>query len=275
MLSLSVLLLLGVPMSIVALPSAPPRLDPVTAITQLIERVLPEQSSRFTLTLIPTRDGRDVMQLASDGAQIVVRGSSAIALASAFNWYLNDYLHTTYDWNTYTLTLPKGPLPLPPAAGTALVPRLSKWSAYDMAAVFFFIHCLSFFLSFFFSPLLPTFLPITQTASPIPFIYLHFIMYSFLDPPPGYYMNVCTYGYSLGFVGWDYWIKHLDWMALNGINLPLAFVGQEMVMMRVFMEHYNLTLADMQAFFSGPAFLPACSVDGGEDDAFGDTCVYI
>ena len=23
------------------------------------------------------------------------------------------------------------------------------------------------------------------------------------------------------------WVKHIDWMALNGINLPLAFVGQE------------------------------------------------
>eukprot|EP01043_Picozoa_sp_COSAG02_P044110 COSAG02_NODE_3903_length_6061_cov_2.511238_4_plen_41_part_01 len=40
-------------------------------------------------------------------------------------------------------------------------------------------------------------------------------------------MNVCTYGYSLAFVPWEYWVKHIDWMALNGVNMPLAFVGQE------------------------------------------------
>ena len=37
----------------------------------------------------------------------------------------------------------------------------------------------------------------------------------------------CTMGYSLAFVDWSYWEKHIDWMALNGINLPLSFVGQE------------------------------------------------
>lgn len=31
-------------------------------------------------------------------------------------------------------------------------------------------------------------------------------------------------------------------MAMNGINLPLAFVGQEAITMRVFMEGYNLTV---------------------------------
>ena len=30
--------------------------------------------------------------------------------------------------------------------------------------------------------------------------------------PYSYYMNVCTYGYSLAFVPWEYWVKHIDWM---------------------------------------------------------------
>lgn len=44
-------------------------------------------------------------------------------------------------------------------------------------------------------------------------------------------------------------------MALNGVNLPLSFVGQEWVWSQVFND-YNLTFAEQQAFFSGPAFLP-------------------
>ena len=44
-------------------------------------------------------------------------------------------------------------------------------------------------------------------------------------------------------------------MALNGINLPLAFVGQEWLWQEVFFE-YGLSFEDMGPFFSGPAFLP-------------------
>ena len=40
-----------------------------------------------------------------------------------------------------------------------------------------------------------------------------------------YFMNVCTFGYSYAFWTWDRWEREIDWMALNGINIPLAFVG--------------------------------------------------
>ena len=68
-------------------------------------------------------------------------------------------------------------------------------------------------------------------------------------------MNVCTMGYSLVFTDWAYWEKQIDWMALNGINLPLAFVGQEWVWTEVFKE-YGLAFSDLDTFFTGPAFLP-------------------
>ena len=42
-----------------------------------------------------------------------------------------------------------------------------------------------------------------------------------------YYQNVCTAGYSFVWWQWSDWETHIDWMALNGINLPLAFSGQE------------------------------------------------
>lgn len=38
------------------------------------------------------------------------------------------------------------------------------------------------------------------------------------------------------FVWWDWerWQKEIDWMALQGINLPLAFTGQESIWQKVF-----------------------------------------
>jgi alpha-N-acetylglucosaminidase len=70
-----------------------------------------------------------------------------------------------------------------------------------------------------------------------------------------YAWNVCTAGYS--FVWYDYpqWQFMIDWLALQGVNLPLAFNGQE----RVFFDAYKalgLTDAELWAYFSGPAFLP-------------------
>ena len=40
-----------------------------------------------------------------------------------------------------------------------------------------------------------------------------------------YNMNVCTFGYSYAHWDWKRWEREIDWMALNGINMPLAFVG--------------------------------------------------
>jgi alpha-N-acetylglucosaminidase len=73
--------------------------------------------------------------------------------------------------------------------------------------------------------------------------------------PYTYYENVCTVSYSQAFWKWDDWEKHLDWMAMNGINLPLAFGGQEYVWLQLLTDSpYNLTLEEVQEFVSGPAF---------------------
>jgi alpha-N-acetylglucosaminidase len=71
-----------------------------------------------------------------------------------------------------------------------------------------------------------------------------------------YYMNVCTFGYSTAFWDWARWEREIDWMALNGINTPLAFVGQEYVFREVLREVGGLSDADIGSFFSGPAVLP-------------------
>ena len=46
--------------------------------------------------------------------------------------------------------------------------------------------------------------------------------------------NVCVYSYTFAFWQWPDWEKHIDWMALNGINLPLAFTAQEEIWRRVY-----------------------------------------
>jgi alpha-N-acetylglucosaminidase len=72
---------------------------------------------------------------------------------------------------------------------------------------------------------------------------------------PASSLQVCTPGYSVAFFDWTLWSAHIDWMALNGINLPLGLTGSEWVWSQIFQE-FNLTTQDMVPFFAGPAFLP-------------------
>jgi hypothetical protein len=190
--------------------------DPVQAATELLHRVLPGAASQFELELLTQPVGAPAaMQLDSKDGKVVLRGTGGVELASALNWYLNEYLNATYDWNTYA---------------DGQVPALTEGGAGQV-------------LPEGGSSQLP--LPIPESPSPV----------KPRQVPWSYYMNVCTYGYSLAFVPWDYWVKHIDWMALNGINMPLAFVGQEYIWNQVF-KGYGLSLEDQTDFYSGPAFLP-------------------
>lgn len=68
-----------------------------------------------------------------------------------------------------------------------------------------------------------------------------------------YYQNVCTVSYSMAWWNWTRWEREIDWMALNGINLPLAFTGQEAIWHRVYTA-LGLTQEELDEHFSGPAF---------------------
>nr|XP_054920694.1 alpha-N-acetylglucosaminidase-like [Dermacentor andersoni] len=75
-----------------------------------------------------------------------------------------------------------------------------------------------------------------------------------LNGPFRYYQNVCTASYSTVWWNWTRWEQEIDWMALNGINLPLAFTGQEEIWKRTFLK-LGVKQAEIDEFFSGPAFL--------------------
>ena len=70
-----------------------------------------------------------------------------------------------------------------------------------------------------------------------------------------YCFNYCAFSYSLAWWDWPQWERMIDWMALHGINMPLAVTGQEAVWQQVYRD---LGLSDRQIseFFVGPAFLP-------------------
>lgn len=67
--------------------------------------------------------------------------------------------------------------------------------------------------------------------------------------------NVVTFSYSTAFWDWKRWEYEIDWMALHGINMPLAMTGQEKIWQAVWKKHFGLTDAELDDFFTGPAFL--------------------
>ncbi|KAH9926415.1 alpha-N-acetylglucosaminidase [Fomitopsis serialis] len=71
--------------------------------------------------------------------------------------------------------------------------------------------------------------------------------------PYRYHFNTVTFDYTAAFWDWDQWQAELDWLALRGVNLPLAWVGYEYTLIQVFQE-VGLTDQDISSFLSGPAF---------------------
>lgn len=62
------------------------------------------------------------------------------------------------------------------------------------------------------------------------------------------HFNVVTFGYSTAFWNWERWEFEIDWMALHGINMPLAMTGQEKIWQKVWKEHYGLSDTDLNDF---------------------------
>ena len=70
-----------------------------------------------------------------------------------------------------------------------------------------------------------------------------------------YFLNVCTYGYTTPYWDWARWEKEIDWMALRGVNMPLATVASEAIAERVWLQ-MGLTKEEIREFFTAPAHLP-------------------
>ena len=76
-----------------------------------------------------------------------------------------------------------------------------------------------------------------------------------------YYLNYCTFGYSMTTWTWERWQKEIDWMALHGVNMPLQIIGLEEVWRKFLTmkdgqgnSKYNYSDEEAKAFVAGPAF---------------------
>lgn len=67
------------------------------------------------------------------------------------------------------------------------------------------------------------------------------------------YMNYCTLDYSMCWWDFSRWEKEIDFMAMNGINMPLAVIGSEAVLYETLLE-YGFSEREALDSISGPAF---------------------
>jgi len=70
-----------------------------------------------------------------------------------------------------------------------------------------------------------------------------------------FFLNYCTFGYTLCWWHWKDWERLIDWMALHGVTLALANTGQEAVWQKVWMQ-FGLSAQQVREYFTGPAYLP-------------------
>ncbi|CAL9047258.1 alpha-N-acetylglucosaminidase-like isoform X1 [Musa acuminata AAA Group] len=181
----------------------------VAAAHALLLRLLPTHHSSFRFEIIPKgickQNGcfhiSNVNSSNSDGAEILIRGTTAVEISSGLHWYLKYWCGAHISWDK------TGGVQL------ASVPPPGSLARVDGEGV--------------------------KVERPVPW---------------SYYQNVVTSSYSYVWWDWRRWEKEIDWMALQGINLPLAFTGQEAIWKKVF-KGFNVSSDDLNDFFGGPAFL--------------------
>ena len=71
--------------------------------------------------------------------------------------------------------------------------------------------------------------------------------------PMRYYLNYCTHSYSMAFWDWERWEREIDWMALHGINMPLAVTGSAALWRNVLCR-LGYPEDKIDGFVAGPGF---------------------
>lgn len=67
------------------------------------------------------------------------------------------------------------------------------------------------------------------------------------------YMNYCTLSYSMPWWDWERWEWEIDFMAMNGVTMPLGMVGLESVWYAALLR-MGLTDEEARQFLVGPAY---------------------
>jgi alpha-N-acetylglucosaminidase len=167
----------------------------INAAHGVIQRTTPSIAGSFTLEIIEKENGLDVFELESalDG-KIILRGSTGVALCSAYNWYLKYYCNCHVSWCGNQLNLP-GKLPK--------IESKVRRKTLDEYRV---------------------------------------------------YLNYCVFSYSMPWWDWSRWRREVDWMALNGINMPLAVTGLEGTWYHTLQE-FDLSDEEIRGFLTSPSHM--------------------
>ena len=67
------------------------------------------------------------------------------------------------------------------------------------------------------------------------------------------YFNFCTLSYTAAWWDWGRWEREIDFMALNGINMPLSPVGLEAVWYETLLK-FSFSDLEAREFLAGPCF---------------------
>jgi alpha-N-acetylglucosaminidase len=169
--------------------------EQLSAARALVGRVAPGAARHFRVETLATEGGLDVFEVESVEGDVVLRGSTGVAIASALKWYLERVAGIN-------IAIPVEPVSL------------------------------------------PTPLPAVANKVRITTPYRH-----------RYFFNYCTFSYSMAWWDWAQWEPMIDWMALQGINMPLAATGQEGTW-QLALRDLGFTDAQIGAFLVGPAYLP-------------------
>ena len=81
----------------------------------LIQRVLAGHANDFIVKEIPSEKGLDVFEVEAQKGKIILRGNNGVSIATAFNWYLKETAHLSYDWQAIKPLAIPDDLPLPTA----------------------------------------------------------------------------------------------------------------------------------------------------------------
>ena len=81
--------------------------DAVEAARSLVQRIVPGLSEKIRFERIPEHENRDVYELEQQGRKLVIRGNSAVAMASGVYHYLKEYCRCHVSQNGDNLQLPK------------------------------------------------------------------------------------------------------------------------------------------------------------------------
>ena len=74
-----------------------------------------------------------------------------------------------------------------------------------------------------------------------------------IQPEHRVHFNYCTISYTAAWWDWERWEREIDFLALNGINMPLSVVGLEGVWYHALLKS-GLTDEEARKFLVGPAF---------------------